>query len=620
MEVERKENKKLLGEKEISALIEDIRKHFKVLNDYVVIVWDSEGTILEFKESNEGLLGYSAEQLEGKNWLNVLIDYKEREEMEWVYRKLVSGELVRYYVNPIKDINGVKKTFLWYNFKLESTEDDKQIFFSIGFCLESFEMLSRRVERYRENLGILTAERENLKFKILKQDSILKQKDEMIKGYKDKIEFLAFYDELTKLPNKNSLVRWLNLRLTQPEKSNAYLIFLEVRNLEKLNVMYGYDLVDQLIIHISERVKNIVGDHREVFKIGFDKFAIIYKTNNISEFIDYLMSKLSPPYNVNGSLIKVNFNIGAHSIDEGEESSMTLIRKCDLALIKAKEKGLNKYEIFKPSLEIETLKEGIIEKEIRNALDLNEFLVFYQPIVRLEDGKISGMEALLRWHYLKSVFISPLEFIPVAEKCGLIIELGDIVLKDSIKLAKLLNKYRNEFVISLNISPVQFSESEFTKRIVQMIEDEKLDNVRLQFEITEKLAVENIDYTIEVIKMLEKYNIIFVLDDFGVDYSSLNYLRKLPVKGVKIDKSFVEDIKTDETYFIVETIVKLCKKLNLKVTVEGIETAEQYEIVKELGCDYVQGYFVSKPLPINELLDIIEKYNNKKIDKLSGIC
>ncbi len=478
--------------------------------------------------------------------------------MEWVYNKLISGEVFKYYVNPIRDVNGVKKTFLWYNSKIECVQDNKRIFLSIGFGLDAIEKLNRKIRRYEKDLDKMSTESENLKFKISKQDLILKQKDEMIKDYKTRVEFLAFYDELTKLPNKNSLMRWLNLKITQADNMKTYLIFLEVRNLEKLNVMYGYELIDDLIIHISKRIEEILGKENKIFKIGSDRFAIIGKTDNVSEFIENLLEKLLVAYNVNGNLIKVDYNIGATAIENINDSNVNVIRKCDLALIRAKEKGLNEYEIFKSSLEVQTLKEGIIERELRNGLELNEFTVFYQPVVNLQTEKICGFEALLRWHYLKSTYISPLKFIPVAEKCGLIVELGSIVLQQSMKVAKLVKRYfDDDFMISINISPRQFNDREFIRSTIQILENEKLENLELQFEITEKLAVENIDYTIEVINQLRKYNITFALDDFGVDYSSLNYLRRLPIQAVKIDKSFIQDIKKNEAYFIVETIIKL---------------------------------------------------------------
>ncbi|WP_256861728.1 GGDEF domain-containing protein [Caldicellulosiruptor bescii] len=599
----------MIENNKVKFFVENLKGYFGNMNEYVVVVWDEEGIILEYKENGEKLLGYSPNQIEGKKWLDVLIDDKEKEEMEWVYNKLISGEVFKYYVNPIRDVNGVKKTFLWYNSKIESAQNNKRIFLSIGFSLDAIERLNRKIHRYEKDLYKMSAESENLRFKISKQDLILKQKDEMIKDYKTKVEFLAFYDELTKLPNKNSLMRWLNLRISQADNMSTYLIFLEVRNLEKLNVMYGYDLVDELIIHISKRIEEILGKENKIFKIGSDRFAIIGKTDNVSEFIENLLKKLLVTYNINGNLIKVSYNVGATAIEDVNDSTANVIRKCDLALIRAKEKGLNKYEIFKPSLEVQTLKEGIIERELRNGLDLNEFVVFYQPTINLKNNQICGFEALLRWHYLKSVFVSPLEFIPVAEKCGLIVELGNIVLEQSLKVAKWLSRYiTDEFIISINISPQQFSDREFIRSTIQILENEGLANVKLQFEITEKLAIENIDYAIEVINQLRKYNITFALDDFGVDYSSLNYLRRLPIQAVKIDKSFVQDIEKDETYFIVETIIKLCKKLGLKVVAEGVETEEHYRAVKELGCDYVQGYFISRPLGVEELIKFIEKY------------
>jgi len=592
----------------IEVFVENLKGYFGNISDYVIVIWTEDGTILEFKESGDKLLGYLPEQVEGKKWIDIFIDEKEKEEMNWVYKKLVNNEQIKYYVNPVKDVNGIKKTFLWCNSRVEIAESNRKVFLSIGFSLDEIERLNKKIQKYEREFNKINEESESLKFRLSKQDIVLKQKDEIIKDYKNKLEFLAFFDELTKLPNKNSLIRWLNLRISNVERDNTYLIFLEVRNLEKLNVMYGYDLVDELIVQISKRIEDILSKESKVFKIGFDRFAIICKVENVSDYIENLLSQLTVIYNINGNLIRVNYNIGATVIADANDSTASILRKCDLALIKAKEKGLNEYEIFKPSLEIQTLKEGIIEKELRNGMDLNEFILFYQPIINLYNRQIYGLEALLRWHYLKSVFVSPLEFIPIAEKCGLIVDLGKIVLKQSLESAKIFSNYFNrDFVISINISPRQFSDKEFISSIIQIVENEKIKNLKLQFEITEKVAIENINYAIEVINELKKYNITFALDDFGVDYSSLNYLRKLPIEAVKIDKSFVQEIENEETYFVVETIIKLCNKLGLKVVVEGVETENQYKILKELGCDYVQGYFISKPLNFEEIVKFIKE-------------
>jgi len=599
----------IIHRKEVEFFVKNLKDYFSNINKYVVILWDEEGIILEFKENGGNLLGYTPEQIEGKKWPDILTDGKDKEQTTEINKKLVNSKIVRYYINSIKDVNGTSKIFLWCNLKLENVQSDKKIFLSVGFNLDSIDNLKEKTDESKFELDTLNEKKENVEFKVTKDDLILKQKDDTIRDYKSKLEFLAFYDELTGLPNKNSLIRWLNLKVSQMDCIDTYLIFLEVRDLEKLNVTYGYDLVDELIIHISKRIKDIAGEGNKAFKIGFDRFAIICKSENISDFIERMLSQLLLPYNVNGNLIRVNFNIGAAQIENSNEAAANLMRRCDLALIKAKEEGLNEYVIFKPSIEIQTLKEGILERERRNGIEVNELIVFYQPFVKLENDKICGFEALLRWYYLKSVFVSPLEFIPVAEKYGLIIDLGNMVLKQSLKAGKILKKYYDdEFTISINISPKQFIDKRFVKNTIEILENEKLQDIRLRFEITEKVAIENIDYTIRIMNEFKKYNVTFALDDFGVEYSSLNYLRKLPIEAVKIDKSFVQDINDHDTYFIVETIVKLCKKLNLKTVIEGVETQRQYQIIKELGCDYAQGYFIAKPLPINELINLVGKY------------
>lgn len=601
MKLENEEYIKIVKESKIESFVGNFKAYFSTVDDYVVILWNEDGEILDFEERGKKLLGYLPEELKGKKGLDVLFENKGNENMAVLFEKFKNKYVKKYYVGSVRNVNGISKLFLWYTSEFENTQGEKKIFLSIGFNLDSV-----------DEVNSMSSESRSSKFKITKQSLALKRQEAIIKDYKDKLEFLAFYDELTGLPNKNSLIRWLNLELSQISSISTYLVFLEVRNLEKLNIMYGYDLIDELIIHISKRLKDVVGEENRTFKIGFDRFAVICKSKEISNFVEDMLYKLLIPYNVNRNLIKVSFNIGAAQIENANEATTNIIRKCDLALIKAKEKGLNEYEIFRSSLEIQTLKEGILEKELQNGLELNEFIVFYQPIIKLNNDEICGFEALLRWHYLRSVFISPLEFIPVAEKCGLIVDLGNIVLEQSLKIGKMLKKYYNdELIISINISPRQFIDKEFVRNTIEILEENELQGIKLQFEITEKTAIENVDYTIEIINEFERYNVIFALDDFGVDYSSLSYLRKLPVKAIKIDKSFVQDIDNHDTYFIVETIVRLCKKLNLKIVTEGVETQKQYQIMKELGCDYAQGYFIAKPLPVKELIDFVR--SNKKL-------
>jgi len=287
---------------------------------------------------------------------------------------------------------------------------------------------------------------------------------------------------------------------------------------------------------------------------------------------------------------------------DGEEADV-LLKNADTAMYMAKEQGKNQYCFFNNSMSSELIKKISIENNLRNALEEKEFKLYYQPQINISNGRIEGMEALIRWNNRELGFVPPNEFIPIAEKTGLIIPIGDWVLETACRQNKVwIDKGFKYNSIGINVSCIQFLKLDFVDKVKDILQKEQLPSSYLDIEITESLLMESTEDNINKLRILKAMGSNISLDDFGTGYSSLNYLRQLPINTLKIDKSFVQEIcdNTDQK-LIVSVMIDLSHKLGYKVVAEGVETKEQLELLKAMGCDIAQGYYFSKPLSSEEI-------------------
>ena len=362
--------------------------------------------------------------------------------------------------------------------------------------------------------------------------------------------------------------------------------------------------------------------------LGGDEFVIlvedIHDLTDATRVGDRLQKRLRSHFNLAGQTIFTSASMGIVLSSTGYQNSSQILRDADIAMYRAKEKGKARYEVFDQAMYLQTLKTIELESNLRFALAHDELKLYYQPIISLETGILNGFEALIRWEHPKQGFISPADFIPIAEDTGLIIPIGNWILR---KACQQLRVWQQKFAsipqvaslkMSVNLASQQIQEPEFIEKLDQILEKTGLDGNYLRLELTERVLVDSEQNTQNTLAEIKRRNIKLSIDDFGTGYSSLSYLRRLPIDNLKIDRSFIDNMNFDrincdiESFEIVKTIITLAHTLGMDAIAEGVETIEQVNQLKTLGCEYAQGYLFSEPLPAEMIESILQQRGNKK--------
>lgn len=437
--------------------------------------------------------------------------------------------------------------------------------------------------------------------------------EEMVKTRTDELNFLSNYDVLTNLPNRNLFEDRLAqaLTLANYNKQDLAVLLLSVNRLKDIDDAYGQTQVDHLLQEIAERLKNHSFDGVTIAKFDSSEFAImltqITSTEDVIEFTNNIKAAIEKPFIVENKEIFVTFSIGICLFPTDGRDSQILLKNARAALSRSKEHGLNNYQFYTTDMNTFALVRLAMENNLRGAVERDEFEVYYQPKVCVKTQEIVGMEALIRWQHPTLGIFSPDEFIPLAEETGLIVPLGELVLRNACQQIKIWHDEGfPQLTVSVNLSAFQFQQTDLLARIAKIIDETGIDPVFLEFELTESAVMKNVGYAGNIMAQLKKMGIKISIDDFGTGYSSLGYLKRLPVDILKIDKSFIKDMTIDpDDASLVMTIISLAHNLGLKVIAEGVETDEQLRFLKLLRCDQWQGYLCSKPVPANELKELL---------------
>lgn len=429
----------------------------------------------------------------------------------------------------------------------------------------------------------------------------------------EKIHNLAFYDSLTQLPNRRLLLDRLQHALATCTRSQKFgaLLLLDVDHFKTLNETLGYDTGDLLLKEVSKRLITCVPEGDTVARIGGDEFVVLLE--GLSEKADEaaaeteliannILASLASLYELPKHSHRSTVSIGATLFNNHQEVEEELLKQADIAMYQAKHSGRNTIRFFDPKMQEAISARASLETELRKAIELNQFQLYYQVQVSHE-GKATGAEALIRWKHPERSMISPFHFIPLAEETGMILAIGDWVLNTAcaqLKSWQQVAKTR-ELSLSVNVSAKQFNQADFVEKVYAIITKHGIDPAFLKLEITESMLLDDIQLMIAKMIALRKIGVGFELDDFGTGYSSLQYLKKLPLNQLKIDQSFVRDLAHDDSdKVIVRTIINTGHNLNLNVIAEGVETEEQLIFLKNEGCNHYQGYYFGKPIPIDE--------------------
>lgn len=443
----------------------------------------------------------------------------------------------------------------------------------------------------------------------------LTTKYEELKRSEEKNKKLAYYDSLTELPNRASFTEKLDqVMLTLRKEEVVGVMYIDLDNFKNINDSIGHSYGDELLIDVTHRLRQAVDDNDYLARFGGDEFIVLSQNvSDLSEFdekVKRIQKVFSYPFVLALKEFFVTISIGISFAPKDGKLTQSIIKNVDAAMYCAKEMGKNTYCYFDETINNKLMDKIELQSELRQAIEKEEFEVYYQAQINLNNDRIDGFEALVRWNHPTKGMIQPAEFIKIAEETGLIVPIGQWVLVEACKQLKKWNvKGYEDLNIAVNLSVRQFKDSDLLQMVHNAIDESGIEPKRLELEITESIALYDIDYSIATIKQLKEIGVQFSLDDFGTGYSSMSYLKVLPIDNLKIDKSFLDTmIESNNEQKIVQAIVSLAQILDLVVIAEGVESAEQARFLKEVKCDKAQGYLYSKPIPKADATLLLDRW------------
>lgn len=520
-----------------------------------------------------------------------------------------SDELTKIMQYDLNDVSNL----LEFIGKFSIPKDRESAINDLNFFMEG------RTFSYRSEFRIVTKKSEikkiSLKGNMIKDDDgevlclfgIINDITEEREKEKSFIE-IVYYDQLTDLPNRAMFlmdIKNIICNTIQLDQKGA-LIFIDIDNFKSINDTLGHDHGDLMLKIFSQLLKICVKDYGKLYRLGGDEFIILIDKFDsleiIEELCDNILNYCQKPFELNEKQLYITTSIGVSIFPQDSIDMNDLLKFADLAMYESKARGKNTYTFFEQALNKAYTRKILIENELKNCLRNNELSIVYQPQINSINGKIVAFEALLRWNSKKLGFISPTEFIPLAEKNGMIVDIGDWVLN---KVCKKICEYRQKKYkfnnIAINVSPIQIKEDDFKDKIIRACNEYEVPLNLLEIEITERTLIELNDEKINDLEELIRKEISISIDDFGTGYSSLSYLTMLPINTLKIDKSFIDKIEEEKNRAVIECIIRLSKILKYKVIAEGVEIKKQLEMLTTLGCNIIQGYYFSKPVSEEEL-------------------
>lgn len=565
-------------------LLEEHKKNNHILNDTVIELKDSEDRlnsilklvptgilminvkqeIVLFNAAAEEIFGYKREELLGKH-VSLLLPDSYRTRHHYHVDKFAQGDAEIIRSMDRKPVPGQHKT-------------GRELFVNAS-------------------IASLTISSEKLMLAALTDVTEKKRHD-------DKILYQAHYDNLTRLPNRFLALDRLAQQLPKAKRTEKKLaiLFVDLDDFKKVNDSMGHEVGDKILIEAASRLTSAVRKADTVGRLGGDEFIILLDSlqcqNDVRSITENLLALFRKPFLIDDRELIITLSIGiAFFPDDGQEQS-ELLRHADAAMYHSKQLGRNTYSFYTQQMNENVEYRLLLEEQLNKALERQEFELAYQPKYDIQTNQIVGAEALLRWRNQELGSVPPSEFIPVLEQTGLIVDVGEFVLNEALKQTALWrNQLFADFEIAINLSPRQFRAPDLVEQIQESIHVHCLPPEAVELEITEGVLLSGYAHTDEALKHLSQFGIKFALDDFGTGYSSLSYLRQYPFDVVKIDRSFIRDILTDEKDLaLVVSSISMAQGLNLKAVAEGIETEEQLKALKDIGCPIGQGFLFSKPL------------------------
>ncbi len=565
------------AEAALKASQEKFAKAFHHSPDAITITERDSGCYIEVNEGFTRLTGYQPEEALGRNVndLNLWTDPQQREKLLVLMRR--DGHIHRLQV-PAQDRFGTPKVV---------------------------ELSIDPIDLEGKPCLLLTA----------RDITELKQAQEQI-------QHLAYHDSLTNLPNRALLMDRLiqQIALLKRHDLHGALLFLDLDHFKHINDSLGHPVGDAVLKMVTARLEASVRQEDTVARLGGDEFVVLISglegkraeiTRQVRQVAEKLRSLLAEPMLLDGHRLQVTPSIGIALLPDHGDNPTDLLKRADIALYRAKDSGRNTVQVFQKTMQTVASERLRLESDLRLALPRNEFLLHFQPQVDSQSQRMVGAEVLLRWQHPTLGQQSPALFIQILEESGLILEVGSWVLRQACQQTQQLLEQglvqREDFSLSVNISPRQFRQADFVEQVMDCLESSRLPASMLKLEITEGIVIQNLDDTIAKMNRLKKLGVSFAMDDFGTGYSSLTYLKRLPVDVLKIDQSFVRDSCIDQNDAeIIRAIVAMAQSLGLALVAEGVETPQQLALLEAQGCHVCQGYLFSKPVPLQEFCQLLQ--------------
>lgn len=546
-----------------------------------VMITDCSGFIEYVNPSFEVMTGYSRDEMTGSNPSLLKSGKQSPDFYQRLWETILAGEVFRDVI-----INRKKNGLLYHEEKTISPQKDANG--NVTHFISTGKDVSARME------------------------------------VQSQLEYLAHHDSLTGLPNRVLLQDRLDQLLARSRWSNRNIaiLFLDLDRFKIINDTLGHDVGDKLLKRFSERLKLCVREGDTVARLGGDEFSIILNDvasqDDVEPIARKILTILEEPFYINSHEMFVTASIGISLFPFNGDDSKTLMKKADVAMYRSKEAGRNNFQFYSEEDDVRAVERLSMETSLRRALERDEFSLDYQPQLDLNSGKIIGMEALLRWSHPEFKNVSPFHFIPLLEETGLIIPVGEWVLRKACMQTKALHNSGNyNYRVAVNLSIRQFKANDLVKSVENILKETGLDPGYLELEITEGLLIDQIDETSKVLNEMHEMGVKLSIDDFGTGYSSMNYLKKLPFDQLKIDKSFIKDVcyNPDDAAISI-AIITMAQSMGLEVIAEGVETVDQLDFMYTQGCDAIQGYLCSPPLPPEGFEKLVNENQNMFLDAM----
>ncbi len=431
------------------------------------------------------------------------------------------------------------------------------------------------------------------------------------------LQHMAHHDALTDLPNRSLFLDRLQQSLNRARWHDRLVavMFMDLDRFKIINDTLGHNIGDQLLLQLSQRLNKTVRDGDTIARFGGDEFAILLddidSDSHISSLAQKMLDTLAVPFKINKQELFVTASIGVSIFPNDGDDSETLLRNADVAMYRAKDLGKNNYQFHSDDLSARIFERMTLETHLRHALERDEFILYYQPQIDARTQNISGVEALLRWQHPELGLVTPNNIVPLLEETGLIEQVGHWVLETACRQSRVWHDAGWSYLhMSVNISSRQFNNTDFIPSLHDIINQTEINPEFLELELTESMLMRNASTTVNALHSLSGLGVRFAIDDFGTGYSSLTYLRRFPIDTIKIDRSFIHDVTDNpDDAAIASAIIVMAQSLSLNVIAEGVENQEQLDFLTSRNCYYLQGNFFSRPLPAEELTQLLEKQN-----------